>query len=150
MRSRSDHRSAGTSVRACEPTRTSARTSSLARAQSVAAAATALEVLIEEPEIVERLNANAKRLRDGLRAAGFDIGATETPIVPVIIGDRDRTVFAWNMFYQAGLYTNCVLSPGVPPGMDLLRTSYMATHTDEQIDRVLEVFYTVGKELELI
>jgi len=54
------------------------------------------------------------------------------------------------MLFQAGLYTNCVLSPAVPAGMDLLRTSYMATHTDDQIDRVLEIFQTVGKQLDLI
>ncbi len=117
---------------------------------NVAAVMAALDVMLAEPERVERVNAIGERVRRELKGMGYDVGPSQTPIVPVIIGDRDRTVFAWNMFYRAGLYTNCVLSPGVPPGMDLLRTSYMATHTDEQIDRVLEVFYTVGKELELI
>ena len=117
---------------------------------NVAAVMAALDVMLDEPERVERVNAIGERVRAELKDMGYNIGPSRTPIVPVIIGDRDRTIFAWNMFYQAGLYTNCVVSPGVPPGMDLLRTSYMATHTDPQIDHVLEIFYTVGKELELI
>ena len=63
---------------------------------------------------------------------------------------RDRTVMAWNLLYHAGVYVNAVPSPAVPPGMDLLRTSYMATHTDEQITRALELFHDMGKALDLI
>jgi 8-amino-7-oxononanoate synthase len=117
---------------------------------NVAAVLAALDVMEQEPERVERLSAIGERVRRELKGMGFNVGPSQTPIVPVIVGDRDRTVLAWNMLFQAGLYTNCVLSPAVPQGMDLLRTSYMATHTDEQIDRVLEIFHTVGKQLELI
>jgi len=119
-------------------------------AANVAAVLAALDVMEQEPERVARVNAIGERVRRELKGMGFDIGPSQTPIVPVIIGDRDRTVLAWNMLYQAGLYTNCVLAPAVPPGMDLLRTSYMATHTDEQIDRALDIFHTIGKQLELI
>lgn len=119
-------------------------------ASNVAAVLAALEVMEQEPERVERVNAIGDRVRRELKAMGFNVGPSQTPIVPIIIGDRDRALLAWNMLFQAGLYTNCVLSPGVPVGMDLLRTSYMATHTDEQIDRALEIFHTVGKQMELI
>ena len=119
-------------------------------ASNVAAVLAALEVMQEEPERIERVNAIGDRVRKELKGMGFNIGPSQTPIVPIIIGDRDRTVLAWNMLYHQGLYTNCVPSPGVPPGMDLLRTSYMATHTDEQIDRALDIFHTVGKQLDLI
>jgi 7-keto-8-aminopelargonate synthetase-like enzyme len=119
-------------------------------ASNVAAVLAALDVMQAEPERVARVNQIGERVRAELKTMGFDIGPSQTPIVPVIIGDRDRTVLAWNLLFQAGLYTNCVLAPAVPPGMDLLRTSYMATHTDEQIDRALEIFYTVGKQMELI
>ena len=119
-------------------------------AANAASVLAALEVMQAEPERVTRVNAIGERVRRELKGMGFDVGPSQTPIVPVIIGGRDRTVMAWNMLYQAGLYTNCVLTPAVPQGMDLLRTSYMATHTDAQIDRVLEIFYTVGKQIELI
>jgi 8-amino-7-oxononanoate synthase len=119
-------------------------------ASNVAAVLAALDVMEQEPDRVARVNAIGDRVRKELSGMGFNIGPSQTPIVPIIIGDRDRCVLAWNMLYHAGLFTNCVLSPGVPQGMDLLRTSYMATHTDEQIDRALEIFQTVGKQLELI
>ncbi len=119
-------------------------------APNVAAVLAALDIMEQEPERVERVNAIGERVRRELRGMGFNLGPSQTPIVPVIIGDLDRCVLAWNALFQAGLYTNCVPSPAVPQGMDLLRTSYMATHTDEQIDRVLEIFHTVGKQLDLI
>lgn len=119
-------------------------------ASNVAAVLAALEVMQAEPERIDRVNAIGERVRSELKGMGFNIGPSQTPIVPIIIGDRDRTVLAWNMLYHHGLYTNCVPSPGVPQGMDLLRTSYMATHTDAQIDRALEIFHTVGKQLDLI
>ncbi|HLF25974.1 MAG TPA: pyridoxal phosphate-dependent aminotransferase family protein [Anaerolineae bacterium] len=119
-------------------------------ASNVAAVLAALDVMEAEPERVQRVNAIGDRVRRELKGMGFNIGPSQTPIVPIIIGDRDRTVMAWNMLYHSGLYVNCVPSPAVPVGWDLLRTSYMATHTDEQIDRALELFYQMGKSLELI
>jgi 7-keto-8-aminopelargonate synthetase-like enzyme len=99
---------------------------------------------------VTRVNVIGERVRRELKGMGFNIGPSQTPIVPIIIGDRDRTVMAWNMLYHAGVYVNAVLSPAVPAGWDLLRTSYMATHTDEQITRALELYYQMGKALDLI
>ena len=117
---------------------------------NVAAVLAALEVMQEEPERVARVNQIGKRMRSGYRQMGFNVGSSETPIVPVIIGDDAGTFMAWKTLYEAGVYTNPVISPAVPPGSALLRTSYMATHTDEQLDRVLATFGQVGRELGII
>jgi 7-keto-8-aminopelargonate synthetase-like enzyme len=112
---------------------------------SVAAAATALDVLMEEPELVDRVNANAKRLRDGLRAAGYDIGPTQTPIIPIVIGDEVKMVSFWRELLERGVYTNAVIWPAVGKGEAILRTSCMATHTERQIDTALEIMAELGR-----
>ena len=117
---------------------------------NVAAALAALEVMQEEPERIARVNQIGERMRAGFRELGFNVGASETPIIPIIIGDGTRAFLAWKALYEAGVYTNPVISPAVPPELALLRTSYMATHTDEQLDRVLEAFAQVGRSLGLI
>jgi 8-amino-7-oxononanoate synthase len=117
---------------------------------NVAAALAALEVMQEEPERIARVNQIGERMRAGFHRLGFDVGASETPIVPVIIGDDRRAFMAWKGLYEAGVYTNPVISPAVPPESALLRTSYMATHADEQLDRVLATFARVGQALGLI
>jgi len=81
---------------------------------------------------------------------GYNVGESVTPIVPVIIGDDNKTFQTWKGLFEGGVFVNPVISPAVPQGMQLLRTSYMATQTDEQIDRVLGVFREVGKSLALI
>jgi 7-keto-8-aminopelargonate synthetase-like enzyme len=81
---------------------------------------------------------------------GFDIGNSQTPVIPIIIGDDMKTLQTWKMLFDNGVFVNPVLSPATPPGRQLLRTSYMATHTDEQLDQVLDVFEKVGKSLQLI
>jgi 8-amino-7-oxononanoate synthase len=117
---------------------------------NAAAAMAALEIMKSEPERVARLIEIGDFMRERYRALGFNIGATQTPIIPIIIGDDQRTLLFWKALFDAGVYTNPVLSPGVPPGLQLLRTSYMATHTDEQLARVLATFERVGKELGVI
>jgi len=117
---------------------------------NAAAALAALEVMQEEPERIARVNQIGERMRTELRRLGFNLGASQTPIVPVIIGDDMPTFQAWKTLYEAGVYTNPVISPAVPPGGALLRTSYMATHTDEHLDRVLAAFTQVGRALGLI
>jgi 8-amino-7-oxononanoate synthase len=117
---------------------------------NAAAALAALKIMREEPERVKRLNEIGDYMRAGFKRLGFNIGNSVTPIIPIIIGDRMRTVMVWHALFQAGVFVNPVLTPAVPPGMDLLRTSYMATHTDEQLDRVLAVFEQVGKQMGLI
>ena len=119
-------------------------------AANAAAALAALQVMREEPGRVERLSAIGDRMRRELKRMGFNIGNSVSPIIPIIIGDRPRTLKAWKMLFDAGVFVNPVLSPAVPEGMDLLRTSYMASHTDAQIDQVLNIYCEVGKQLGLI
>jgi 8-amino-7-oxononanoate synthase len=117
---------------------------------NTAAALAALEIMRAEPERAEQVMANAHKVRTALRALGFNTGHSETAVVPVIIGDDMKTIFVWNALFKAGVFVNPVLPPGVPPNQALLRTSYMATHTDEQLDRVIEIFARVGKQFGLI
>ncbi len=119
-------------------------------ASNVAAVLAALDIMETEPERVQRLWQVTERMRAGLKALGFDMGPSVTPIIPIIVGDRERTLIAWKMCFEAGLYTNPVFAPAVPPDRGLLRTSYMATHTDAQIDRALNILGEVGRELGLI
>jgi 8-amino-7-oxononanoate synthase len=96
---------------------------------------------------VERVNAIADRMRQSLKDLGFDVGESETPIIPILVGDSLDAMRAWRALFDAGVYVNVAIPPAVPQGKALLRTSYMATHTDEQMDRVLDVFASVGKSL---
>jgi 7-keto-8-aminopelargonate synthetase-like enzyme len=117
---------------------------------NVAAVLAALQVMREEPERVARVNQIGARMRDGYQELGFNTGNSVTPVIPILIGDDMQTVFAWKMLFDNGVFVNPILEPAVSPGRQLLRTSYMATHTDEQLDCVLEVFKKVGNELGLI
>jgi 7-keto-8-aminopelargonate synthetase-like enzyme len=110
----------------------------------------ALHVLQREPERRECLWNNTRRLQTGLRGLGFDIGPTETPIVPVLIGPLEKTFLFWRQLFDAGVFTNPVVPPAVPPSQCRLRTSLMATHTAEQVDFALETFARLGKELGVV
>jgi len=111
---------------------------------------TALDIMETEPGYVEQLWDNGRKMLVGLKELGYNTGATETPIIPIIIGEDNPTLLTWKMLFEHGLYTNPVLSPAVPLGQSLLRTSYMATHTEEQLDRALDIFAKVGRQLGLI
>jgi 7-keto-8-aminopelargonate synthetase-like enzyme len=104
----------------------------------------------EEPERIQRVNQVGERMRLELQRLGFNIGQSVSPIIPILIGDDMRTIFAWKLLFENGVYVNAVLSPGVAEGQQLLRTSYMATHTDEQLDTALEIYERVGKQVGLI
>ncbi len=119
-------------------------------AANTAAALAALDIIRKEPELVDRVNAIAERMREELKRMGFNVGESVTPIVPVIIGDDKKTFQTWKGLFEKGVFVNPVISPAVPQGMQLLRTSYMATQTNEQIDKVLEIFHDVGKTLGII
>jgi 8-amino-7-oxononanoate synthase len=116
---------------------------------STAAAMAALEVMQEEPERIERVNQIGERMRRDYTKLGFNVLSSQTPIVPILIGDDMPTVLAWKTLYDAGVYTNPVIPPGVPPESSLLRTSYMATHTDEQLDRVVGAFADLAQMMGL-
>ncbi|GAQ94879.1 8-amino-7-oxononanoate synthase [Thermodesulfovibrio aggregans] len=117
---------------------------------SVAAVSAAIDIIESEPERREQLWKNTNKMLKGFRELGFDIGVAETPIIPVIVGE-DELAFKFVMMLQdEGIFANVAVSPAVPPGKALIRTSYMATHTDEHLDRVLEAFKKVGKALGVI
>ncbi len=117
---------------------------------STAAAIAALDVMEKEPQRRKQLWKNASFMRQGFSELGFEIGDGETPIVPVIIGDQAKTFLFWKELFEAGVFTNPVTSPGVPAGKDLIRTSYMATHTQDQLEQVLELFEKVGRRMGIL
>jgi 7-keto-8-aminopelargonate synthetase-like enzyme len=117
---------------------------------NAAASLAALQVMKDEPERIARLNQIAERMRNDFQKLGFNTGNSCTPVIPIIIGDDMKTVFAWRQLFDNGVFVNPVIPPGVAQGRQLLRTSYMATHTDEQLDQVLDIFERVGKDIGLI
>lgn len=117
---------------------------------AVAAALASLAILQEEPWRITRLVANAGKMREGFKAMGFQVIDGQTAIVPVIIGDDTRTFIFWRELFDAGVFVNAFISPGVPNGMQMLRTSYMATHEDEHLDVILETCGAIGKKLGII
>jgi len=109
-----------------------------------------LDIIKAEPERRERLWAITRKMKDGFRSMGFDTTTSETPIIPIIVGERNRTFVFWKALMDAGIFANPVISPAVPENSCRIRTSYMATHTDEQMDFVLETFRKIGKKVGLI
>jgi 8-amino-7-oxononanoate synthase len=119
-------------------------------ASACATVLAAIEIMREEPERRERLWANARRMQRDLSGLGFDTFGSESPIVPVIVGGTLRTFEFWKRLLDAGVFTNPVIAPAVPATSGRIRTSYMATHTESQLDFVLEAFRRVGREMDLI
>ena len=117
---------------------------------NVATAHTVLRIMREEPWLVEQVNENGRFMREGLTSLGFDIGTSESPIVPIIIGDDMLTFKTWRDMFDAGVFVNPVISPATAPGRQLLRTSYMASHTQSQLEQVLDIFEKIGKQNGLI
>lgn len=111
---------------------------------NVATVLKSLEILQEEPWRLKRLEEISNYMRDELRNLGFNVWSSQTPIIPVVIGDMFDCFRFWKDLFEAGVYSNAVVPPAVPKGQALLRTSYMATHTDEQLDRILSAFRKVG------
>lgn len=117
---------------------------------SVAAALAALEILEQEPERVERLVSNAQKIRTGLTEKGFNVLEGRTGIVPVIVGDDEIAFKMWRMLFDEGVFVNVFISPGVPPGRQMMRTSYMSTHEDHHLEAIIDIFSKVGKQLGVI
>jgi 8-amino-7-oxononanoate synthase len=117
---------------------------------SVAAAIASLDLLEKEPWRIEKLRKNSDKMRKGFKEAGFKIIEGQTAIIPVIIGDDMLAFKFWKELFDNGVFVNTFISPGVPPGMQMMRTSYMATHEDHHLDQILETFIKVGKKLEFI
>jgi 8-amino-7-oxononanoate synthase len=117
----------------------------------VAAAMAAFDVMREETWRIDKLRENFTYMREELRKMGFDVGHTQTAVIPIFVRQDLRTLTMWrDLLEQYGVYTNPFISPGVPPKCAMLRTSYMATHERVHLDRGLEAFYKVGKKYGVI
>jgi 8-amino-7-oxononanoate synthase len=117
---------------------------------SVASVNAAIDIIENEPERREHLWENTRKMLNGFRSLGFQTGHSQTPIIPVIVGDDEKAFMMAMMLQEEGVFVNVAVTPAVPAGMALIRTSYMATHTDEHLDIVLDAFEKVGKKLGLI
>ncbi|HZO07953.1 MAG TPA: aminotransferase class I/II-fold pyridoxal phosphate-dependent enzyme [Myxococcota bacterium] len=117
---------------------------------SMAAAMKALEIVEREPERRKRLWENTEYMKRELSALGFDTGHSASPVIPIVVGEDLASYTMTTRLGQEGVFVNPVVSPAVPPGRAMIRTSYMATHTREHLDRSLEALAKVGRELSII
>jgi 8-amino-7-oxononanoate synthase len=117
---------------------------------NIASVGAALRVVRAHPELRDRLWANIRTLRRGLTEIGYVIGESESPIVPILTGDEQRTVALWQQLVTEGLYVNVILPPGCPQDGCVLRASCSAAHTTEQVSRALEIFARVGAETGIV
>ena len=116
----------------------------------IAAVKATLEIMEKEPEHTKRLQTIATMMVREFKTLGFDVGVAETPIIPLVIGDIEKTFTFWKVLFDNGVYANPVISPAVPPDRSMLRTSYMAIHKDEELEQVLEICKKAGKQLGII
>jgi 8-amino-7-oxononanoate synthase len=117
---------------------------------STASVLAALDIIEQEPQRIESLWKNTRKMKAGFDALGFDTGHSVTPIIPILVGDDMKTFAFWKLLFDNGIFANPVITPAVPPGQGRIRTSYMATHTEAELDHVLEVFGHLGREFGLI
>ncbi len=117
---------------------------------SVASVIAALDIIDQEPERRERLWHNTNKMMKAFKQMGYDTGVAETPIIPLVMGEMERAFMMWKTLHDEGVFVNPVVPPATTPGRCLIRTSYMATHTDEMLDRVLGVLETAGRKLGVI
>jgi 8-amino-7-oxononanoate synthase len=117
---------------------------------SVASVSAALDIIENEPERREMLWKNTIKMFNGFKDLGFQVGPSQTPIIPIVVGDDEKAFTMAMMLQEEGVFANVAVSPAVPNGKALIRTSYMATHTDEHLDIVLKAFEKVGRKLGII
>ncbi len=117
---------------------------------SVAAALATVEIMDHEPERRARLWENARFFSEGLRSLGLDTAGSQTPVVPIVVGEDLAALSMVQRLHEEGVFVNCVLSPATPPGRALIRTSLMATHTREHLTRALDAIEKVARELGLL
>jgi len=117
---------------------------------SVATAIATVDIIQTEPERREKLWNITKKMKSGFQALGYNTGPTETPIIPVMVGNDEMAFRLWRLLREDGIFTNPVIYPAVPKGQSLIRTSYSATHTEEELDTVLASFEKCGKQLGII
>ena len=117
---------------------------------AIATASKALDIVMEEPERRDRLIKNSDYFRNSLKKMGYDIGQSESQIIPVVIGDVMDTVDLWKRLYEHDLFTNLVIHPATPPDRSLIRNSIMSTHSKEDLDQALEAYERIGSEMSII
>ncbi len=116
----------------------------------VAATQKALEIIVNEPERRDALWANTHFMLDELRRIGLDTGDSESPIMPVVIGETERCFAMWRFLHDAGIFVNPVVTPATAPNRALIRLSVMATHTEDQLTRALEIIEKGARSIGLI
>ncbi len=117
---------------------------------AVATVLACLDIIESEPERIERLWENTNKMKEGYKSLGFDVGKSQTPIIPIKIGEDDDCFAFWKLMFENGIFANPAISPAVPPHEAIIRTSYMATHTEEELDKVLDIFARLGKKFGII
>ncbi len=117
---------------------------------SAAAALAALDIIENEPERRERLWEITRKMKSSFEEMGYDTGRTVSPIIPLLVGTEEQLLHLWRILREEGVFANPILPPAVPPDRTLIRTSYTATHTDEELDIVLKAFYKAGKAVGVI
>ncbi len=117
---------------------------------SVAAASAALDVLEQQPQLCEQLRSNANYIRTSLISLGFDVIDGETAIVPVLIRDDEKAFKLWSELFSDGIFVNVFITPATPPGKAMMRNSFMASHTQNHLDKVIESYAKAGKKLGII
>lgn len=109
-----------------------------------------LKIVQEDPGIIDKLWRNARKMKKGFEEIGFDTMGSQTPVIPVLIGDDLKAFMMTKRLYELGVFCTPVVSPAVPKGYALIRTSYMSTHEDPDLDYVLDAFAKVGKEFGVL
>lgn len=117
---------------------------------SVASALAALEILQEQPELVKKLNFNAEYVRTGLKDMGYEIYPARTAIVSAILSSDVKGFQLWKGLFEAGIFVNVFVPPAAPPGMAMMRNSFMASHEVEHLDIILDTYKKIGKQIGLI
>ena len=117
---------------------------------NIASVMKAIDIIEAEPHRVSRLQEIGRKMIRGFSDLGYNVGSTVTPIVPLVVGEVEKTFQLWQGFYNRGVYVNPVITPAVPPNRSMIRTSFMATHTDEELDIILEIAGEEGRKLGII
>jgi len=124
--------------------------SAAATPASIASVLAILDMLETQPELRTRLWAVTERMRTSYQAMGYDTGPSQTPIIPILVHDDEKCFMLWRLLREEGIFTTPVIYPAVSLGQALIRTSYGAGHTDEELDAILAAFEKCGKILGII